>query len=115
MTDEMTNCGRVDFHAISDDPEFANVDRVMTAVFARSGVGSGSPEQFRHGVFRVLVGHAGPLAAAAAILITASLTTLALLPGTPASAPGQTLATWVQSNHVPTNGELLSTFEGYRR
>ncbi|HEY5087194.1 MAG TPA: hypothetical protein VII66_07570 [Gemmatimonadaceae bacterium] len=115
MTDELTNPGRVDFCAISDDPEFANVERVMTAVFARSGAELGSPVPFRHGMLRVLVGHAGPLAAAAAILITGSLTTLALLPAAPAPAPPQTLATWVQSNHVPTNGELLSTFEGYGR
>lgn len=115
MTDEMRKPGRVDFTAISDDPEFANVGRVMTAVFAQSGAGSESPVLSRRGMFRVVLGHAGTLAAAAAILLTASLTTLALLARTPASAPGQTLATWVQSNHVPTNGELLSTFEGYTR
>ncbi|MDQ2889723.1 MAG: hypothetical protein M3R65_04085 [Gemmatimonadota bacterium] len=119
MTDSTTNSakgrGRVDFRAISDDPDFANVDRVMAAVFTKTSARFGSSEPFRRGIFGVIVGHAGALAAAAAILITASLTTLAVLPRKPAPAPGQTLAKWVQSNHVPTNGELLSTFEGYGR
>jgi hypothetical protein len=115
MTDEPTPLGRVDFHAIADDPEFANVERVMAAVLRARSLRAPSAKRFHHDVFSALGRRARPLAAAAAVLLAASLATLALIPRTPASAPQHTLATWVQSNHVPTNGELLSTFQGYGR
>lgn len=115
MTDEVPRLGRVDLRAISDDPAFANVDRVMAGVLGPDRLRELSPGRFRHDVFYALRRRARPLAAAAALLIAASLTTLALVPGSAVSPAEQTLATWVESRHVPTNGELLSTFEGYRR
>lgn len=118
-TGDASQPGRVDFRALVDDPQFGNVDRVMAAVMAaardRHGLSVTEASQVRLHVLGALAAHARPLAAAAAILIALSLAALRL-PGTsPSPPPQQALATWVQSNHVPTNGELLTTFQGYGR
>lgn len=115
MTEDAAEPGRVDFRALTDDPQFANVERVMTGVRARFGTPAARRSLRRPSALGALVAHARPLAAAAAILIALSLAAVTHSATRSVASPQQTLATWVQANHVPTNGELLSTFGGYGR
>ncbi len=113
MIDHGKEPGRIDLRAIAEDPQFANVNRIMTDILGRSAGSLGAPRQ---DVFAVLVAHSRPLATAAAILLTTSMVALALPSGRrPSVAPEVKLAEWAQSNHVPTNAELLIAFEGYGR
>ena len=52
------------------------------------------------------------VAAAAAMIIVASGAVIALA-RRPAPPPEAVIAAWVDQQHVPTNGELLSTLLGY--
>ena len=115
MTNDGKNPGRIDLRPLADDARFGNFDRVIGAVHEWRERRRPDHEGAGSIVFASLVLHARPLAAAAALLIVLSGVALAYSSRLPAAAPQQTLATWVQSNHVPTNGELLSTFEGYGR
>jgi hypothetical protein len=115
MTDQTREPGRVDFHAFADDPQFGDVERVMRGVLEEHRASTSRSRRRQQYVFGVLATHARPLATAAAIVIALSLAALTLPGATSAAAPQQTLATWVQFNHIPTNGELLSTFQGYGR
>lgn len=112
MIDGRKEPGRIDLRAIADDPRFAETaDRVMTAVRSTT---AGRVGAYEEDVFATLVRHSRALVTAAAVLIATSIAALALPSRTDRSAPQEvTLATWVRSNHVPTNAELLVAFEGY--
>lgn len=114
MTDPHTEPGRIDFGMLTDDPEFARVDRVMARVHAQRQ--AGQPRSADGSPLHMLEAYARPIAMAAAILIAVSLASVAIPVHAAAPVtPQQTLASWVSGNHVPTNGELLRTFEGYSR
>ena len=114
MTDPHTEPGRIDFGMLTDDPEFASVDRVMARVHAQRQ--AGQPRSANGQALYTLEAYARPIAMAAAILIAVSLASMAVpVHAADPVTPQQALASWVSSKHVPTNGELLRTFEGYSR
>jgi hypothetical protein len=54
--------------------------------------------------------------AAAALLVIASSVVVVVKRGPPESpSVGGTVAMWASQEHVPTNAELLSAFQGYQR
>ena len=111
MSDHSQEPGRVDFRAISGDPEFADVDRVMAAVWRRH---SAERAPLRPTVVTTIVAHSRTLVAAAAILIAIATLTISLPQRDGLTvAPEAALASWAQTNHVPTNAELLLAFRGY--
>ncbi len=112
MIDRRKEPGRIDLSAIAEGPRFADsADRVMAAVRSTT---AGRISAYEEDVFATLARHSTALATAAAVLISVSMTALALPSRSDRSAPQElTLATWVRSNHVPTNAELLVAFEGY--
>ncbi len=113
MIDSGKEPGRIDLGVITEDSQLGNVDRVMAEVHRRR---AGNLGNARLGVFAILVEHSRPLVAAAAILLTISMGSLALTSERgPVVPPEVTLAEWARSNHVPTNAELLIAFEGYGR
>jgi hypothetical protein len=55
------------------------------------------------------------LAAAAAIVVIATGALMVTQRPAQEDQPVSVLASWAESNHVPTNGELLAVFQGYER
>ena len=113
MADRDTDPGRIDFAVLREDPEFSNVEHVMARVRVRR---AGQASSAQATALHTLEAYARPIAMAAAILIAVSLASVAIpVYFEAAVTPQQTLTSWVSANHVPTNGELLRTFEGYSR
>jgi len=113
MIDPPIEPGRVDLRAINEPEDSLQPDRVIAAVLARSW---GGPNQLRLDALESLSGYPRPLLAAAALLlIVATSTVIALGRPETSSQPATVLADWAQSQHVPTNGELLVAFQGYGR
>lgn len=113
MTDDAKQPGRIDLRAIDEGAQAPDADWVIAQALARSAAFPGKPQP---GVFAILAAHSRPLFAAAAILLIIATGTLVLTSaGSPDIAPDVVLAEWAQSSHVPTNGELLTAFQGYGR
>lgn len=113
MTDDSKQPGRIDLRAIDEAAESPVADRVIAEVLVRSAGFLGRPQP---DVFEILAAHSRPLFAAAATLLIIATGTLVLTSGASVdTTPDVVLAEWAQSNHVPTNGELLTAFQGYGR
>ncbi len=111
MSDQAQEPGRVDFRSLSGDPQFARVDRVMAEVLSRH---ENARAALPPTVLAMIAAHSRTLFAAAAILIAIATMTLTLPPRAERSvAPEAALASWTQTQHVPTNAELLIAFRGY--
>src|SRR5262245_30916062 len=97
---------RIDLRALDDsDPEQAA--RVVRAALARAKLGGGA--------LLYLAARARPILAAAALVFLAAYLLLRLAPLQAApEEPAQALAEWVAAGHVPSNGEIVATFQGYR-
>jgi hypothetical protein len=105
MTDTPPEPGRVDLRALTDPADPLQADRVVQAALVRAALG---PRPARR------VAHLTALLAAAALLLVAA-GVLLLAPGRQApEEPAGLIADWAASSHVPTNGELLAAFGGYR-
>jgi hypothetical protein len=53
---------------------------------------------------------------AATVVMAVGFGALAIVTDTPRlGGPADLLAQWIEAEHVPTNGELLFTFQGYGR
>lgn len=113
MTDHSAVPGRIDLRTLVPETDPADIDRIMANVFRERALDTKSMIPALSVVCNALIPQAVPLAAAAVILLVLSLAALTLPAPVRAIAPRQTLSTWMRFNHVPTNGELLSTFEGY--
>jgi hypothetical protein len=113
MTDQTPPPGRIDLRTL-DDAHAGRADRVIRAAMSRIAT---SPEQApRDAVAEVASRFTRPAIVAAAVLAAIAIGTLALTHRASASpAPETLLASWVESQHVPTNAELLQAFEGYGR
>ena len=108
--DSMTP-GRVDLSALEDSGDFTAVaDRVITPALARFIA-------MRQGGFiGTLRGFAMPMLAAAVVVMAIGLGALISVTTAPRRGdPAVLLAQWIEAEHVPTNGELLFTFQGYGR
>lgn len=105
--------GRIDLRAI-EHADSAQADRVIAAALARIAASPG--QQPRDVVVDWVERFTRPALIAAAMLAAVAIGTLALTDRRSDPAPQvAALATWVESQHVPTNGELLLTFQGYGR
>ena len=104
--------GRIDLRAI-ERADSAQADRVIAAAMARIAASPG--QQPRDMVVDWVERFTRPALIAAAMLAAVAIGTLALTDGRGDEPPPQVaaLADWIESQHVPTNGELLMTFQGY--
>jgi hypothetical protein len=112
MTEQQNTPGRIDLRTI-ESLHSPNADRIIANAIARSDTGA------RIGQFSILSALQAQARigfAAAAILLVIAVGTVALTEKRAAAGEPETvLADWSRSNHVPTNGELLSTFQRYGR
>jgi len=107
--------GRLNLEALA--PTAAQADRVMVSVMNR--VRHEDESRIEQADILAIVGEPrfALLAAAAAAVITVG-SILGLTRHVESTAPPnpvETVATWAAQQHVPTNAELLMTFQGYRR
>ena len=112
MTDISREPGRIDLRAIDEPADPARAERVIAAAMARAAANRDSGSD----VFATIAVYARPLLAAAAALVVIATGTL-MVTQRPAQdvQPAGVLASWAETNHVPTNGELLALFQGYDR
>jgi hypothetical protein len=111
MTDNARDPGRIDLRAIDTPADPLQSGRVIAAVLARMAAEDDATD-----VLGSVVVYSRPLLAAAAVLLMIAAGTLFLTRGrTQTDQRANMLAAWAQSSHVPTNGELLATFQGYDR
>ena len=112
MTDHSREPGRIDVRAIDEPADPGQADRVISVVLSRLSEG---PEATSN-VLASIEAYTGPLLAVAATLLLAATGTLLLTGGrAEADQPTSIVANWAASSHMPTNGELLATFQGYGR
>jgi len=106
---DATPVGRPDLRALDAAADDRRDELVIRAVMARVQSSTRAPDIVRtlRRLHRVM--------AAAAILL-AVLATSVVMNGQRADEIGaaELLESWVQSSHVPTNGELLTVYQGYR-
>ena len=112
MTDISREPGRFDLRAIDEPADPARAERVIAAAMARIAADRNPGGD----ALGTIVIYARPLLAAAAALVVIATGTL-IVTQRPAQdvQPAGVLASWAESNHVPTNGELLALFQGYDR
>jgi len=110
MTDFSREPGRVDLRAIDEPADPARAERVIAAAMSRVAATRNSGRD----VFATIAVYARPLLAVAAALVVIATGTLMVTqrPVRDVQVAG-VLASWAESNHVPTNGELLAVFQGY--
>ena len=112
MTDNSHEPGRIDLRAIDEPADPARAERVIAAAMSRIT----ADRRARVDALSTIVTYARPLfAAAAALVVIATGTLITTTRSTPQDQPANVLASWAESNHVPTNGELLAVFQGYDR
>jgi hypothetical protein len=95
--------GRIDLRAFDEPHDPLQAERIIQAALAEARLGTG--------ILPWLAARWPRTVAAAAAILLAAMTLLRLAPegSTPPVAP---LATWISENRVPTNGEILTAFEG---
>jgi hypothetical protein len=103
--------GRADLSALDRSVDFTKVaDRVVSPALARFIA------MRRGGFAATLRAYTVPMLAAAMVVMAIGLGVFVRVTNTPrAGDPTALLAQWIQAEHVPTNGELLLTFQGYGR
>jgi hypothetical protein len=109
--------GRIDLRAI-DSADARQADRVIAAAMSRIAT---SPEQYPGDTLVALAERfTRPALVAAALLAAVAIGTVAYSDAprerdsSPLASQVATLTSWAESQHVPTNGELLLAFQGYR-
>jgi hypothetical protein len=111
MTDRSRDPGRIDLRAIDEPSDSAQADRVIAAALARAAGESAAPSDVLSSIETLT----RPLLALAATLLVTAFGTLLLTRGRAIAEPATVVANWAEQSHVPTNGELLATFQGYGR
>lgn len=107
--------GRVDLRAL--EPIDAQADRVIGAVIAALPTRSRSAEPSRPDPLEIVGRYLPPkwIAAAAVLVIASSVAVVARRGPAESTSIDSTVAMWASQEHVPTNAELLSAFQGYQR
>lgn len=111
MTDRSTQPGRIDLRAIDEPADPLQAERVVGAAMARMAARGPAHSD----VFASIGAYSRLMLAAAAVLCAIATSTVILTSRRAAAQPLALLASWAESQHVPTNGELLVTFQGYGR
>jgi hypothetical protein len=112
MTDSAREPGRIDLRAIDEPVDPGQADRVIAAAMSRIAVDRDTGAD----VLATIALYTRPLlAAAAAFVLIATGTLIVTERRTETDQPASVLASWAESSHVPTNGELLAVFQGYDR
>ena len=112
MTDISGEPGRIDLRAIDEPADPARAERVIAAAMARIA----ADENPGGDALATIAIYARPLLAIAAALVVMATGTLVVTQRPKRDTqPAGVLARWAESNHVPTNGELLALFQGYDR
>lgn len=96
--------GRMDLRVLDEPRDPDQAGRVIRTALARAGL------EWR--VLPWLARRFRPLAATAAALLLAGL---GFLGWAPRDRGADVPASWIAEQRVPTNGELLAAFQGYRR
>ena len=102
---------RLDLRALDAGPDPARTDAVVAAVMKRIATGTRVPG---NDVMRLLRVRRRMLATAAVVTIIAGAALLGAPRRASVDPAGTLIARWSQTEHVPTNGELLVIFQGYR-
>ena len=113
MTERPDDSGgpRLDLRALDIADNRTRADAVMRAVLEQITARRSQPEWLAW-----MPRAQRSLAAAAAILLLlAGAVVLAEGRGNPGADVADLMATWASSGHVPTNGELLAAYQGYRQ
>jgi hypothetical protein len=106
MTDTQSDDGRLDLRALDAAPDAAREDRVVAATLARL-----RPRD--DATLPLLAWRRYAFLVAAVLAAIALVSLLAARPRDGASGEYQ-LADWLQTGHVPSNGELLAVYHGYQ-
>jgi hypothetical protein len=115
MADPRSDHDRIDLRGLGLGPDAQREDEVLRAVMARVGdartqrasvppIDPPLPALFR--LRRVVFAAAAVLAAIATATVVTS--------GGRGAPSNDVIATWTHASHVPTNGELLAAYQGYR-
>src|SRR5439155_2831756 len=103
MTDRSRESGRIDLRAIDEPSDPGQAERVIAAAMSRMAAREASSGD----VLASVATYSRPLLAAAAVLFLIATATMIMTRGRRLrDQPGAVLATWAESRHVPTNGEL---------
>jgi hypothetical protein len=105
MTDKPE--GRLDLRSLDAAEEPARTDAIVEVVMSRIAV---IPSEARD--LRLFRRYQRRLLAAAAVL--AAIATAAIARSSRSAGSADVITEWATSSHVPTNGELLAAFHGYR-
>lgn len=111
MIDNSSGHGRIDLRAIDVRDPSPQADRVIAAAMARITANPAASSD----VFGSILIYSRQLIAAAAVLVALAAGTLLTVQGRSADSSTTLVASWAQSSHVPTNAELLTSFQGYDR
>jgi len=102
--------GRLDLRALGAGVDDARTEAIIGMVISRIGARrqrAGDIETLRRMQRRLMV--------AAAVLAAIATASVVASPRRQVGMPAADLvASWSQANHVPTNGELVAVFRGYR-
>lgn len=100
MTEKPEGEGRLDLRALGVGDDSARTEAIVGAVMSRVQEQQQLMRYQRH------------MLAAAAVL--AAIATAAIARSPRAAAADDVIVEWATSTHIPTNGELLAAFHGYR-
>jgi hypothetical protein len=112
MTDSAREPGRIDLRTIDEPFDPTQADRVIAAAMSRIAADRDAGAD----VLATIALYTRPLlSAAAASFLVATGTLIVTQRRAETEQPVSILASWAESSHVPTNGELLAVFQGYDR
>jgi hypothetical protein len=112
MTDSSLERGRIDLRPIDEPADPLQAERVIAAAMSRMAANGESSGD----VLASIGVYARPLlATAAALLLIATGTLIVTQSRIATDQSASVLASWAETSHVPTNGELLAAFQGYNR
>lgn len=107
--DDLSSGGRIDLSALDVARDYRREEAVVQKVMHRIARTSSETD-----IISIARFQRGMAAAAAVLLMLASALVLATDRPPPDDDVADMMMGWVESGHVPTNGELLATYGGYR-
>ena len=102
--------GRIDLRSLDDAQSDQREERIVHGAMSRIRLATRDKSET---VLESTVRYWRPALAAAAVFIAMAVSAAAV--SRRDRVDSTLLAQWAESQHVPTNGELLTTFQGYQR